>query len=252
MSAAYLDALKSVVRVMDAMETYTVSHSDLIAKYCRGIAEEMGLPDAGAIETAGYLHDVGMTVLPASILLKNGRYDKAEYEAMKSHAELGYAMVESITDPPGVASIIRYHHERWDGWGYPEGKREKDIPIGARILAVADTFNAKVSSRNYREGLPFDKALADVTAAAGVQFDPDVVAAFVRWWQKKRVACIEADTLEPCWEMKCCPAEIARTCPAFINRSGVCYWHSDVRCELHGDKCSTCIVNSEHAGRWKR
>jgi putative nucleotidyltransferase with HDIG domain len=251
MSRSYLDSLRAITSAMDAAQAYTVTHSSLIARYSRGIAEELGLAEASTIETAAYLHDVGMVALDEKVLFKNGRYEKNEYEDMKSHTEIGAALVASVIEPPGLADIIRHHHERWDGWGYPAGLKIDSIPLGARVVAVADTFNAKVSSRAYRAGLPFEKALADVKAASGAQFDPVAVDAFVRWWEKKEARQSPERSLEPCWEMTTCPAGISSTCPAFRAPAN-CWTVPDIKCALHGDVCENCIVKSEYQARTSR
>jgi hypothetical protein len=189
-----------------------------------------------------------MVLLPEHLLFKKGRYDKNEYEEMKRHVHIGEALVGPVVEPSGLARMIRHHHERWDGYGYPDGLKEDEIPAGARIVAVADMFNAQVSSRNYRTGLPFDNALEDLKAARGTQLDPAMVNAFVRWWQRKQSAQPAGNPLEPCWEMKMCPAPIALACPAYSHATP-CWLVKGTKCEMHGDKCPVCIVFTENLSR---
>lgn len=177
----YLDTLKTLVKTMDTRDPLTKEHSGQIAHYAGLIAEEMGLTDdeIKGIKTAGLLHDVGMCGLADQIINKPGKYTDYEYEIMKNHAQIGACMVEPIKQPIDLAPLIRGHHERYDGWGYPDGLRGKNIPLGARIIALVDSFNAKVEKRSYRDPLPLEKAINQIESASGTQFDPEVVKAFL-------------------------------------------------------------------------
>ncbi|OPZ75504.1 MAG: Cyclic di-GMP phosphodiesterase response regulator RpfG [Firmicutes bacterium ADurb.Bin456] len=252
-SRSYLAVLKTLVTAIDAREPYYVGHSGRIARYAGAIARELGLlQEAGNIELAGFLHDVGMISLGEDVYLKQGRFSESDYEAMKLHVDVGAKMVESLGLPGDIASCIRHHHERWDGWGYPSGLKGEEIPVGARIITVADVFNAKVSNRSYRPALDFDRGLADIKAAAGSQLDPLAVRAFLDLIKRKRVSAANREgSLEPCWEMKSCPKALAATCPAYHNGKN-CWQTGGVKCASHGDTCSNCFVYTEYRGRQNR
>lgn len=128
---------------------------------------------------AFYLHDVGKAGVPADVLLKRGPLSEAEWDVMRAHPEIGARLLEPIHELHGVISVVRSHHERWDGSGYPSGAKGEQIPLAARIFAVADSFDAMTSDRPYRRALPTDIALGEIEDGAGSQFDPEVVAAFM-------------------------------------------------------------------------
>jgi len=248
MSATYVEALKAIVTAMDAADPSSAGHSSRVARYSRDIALAMGLPDPGTIELAGLLHDIGMAALDESVLFKTGKYDHKELEEMKGHVEIGGALAEGVRDHRGLGAFIRHHHERWDGWGYPDGTRGASIPHGARVLAVADAFCAATSGRAYRPAATFGAAVEMLETGAGSQFDAAVVQAFLQWWSDKRKYAAEGKSLEPCWEMIACPPSIATSCPA--RRSSLnCWTVPGVRCSMHGASCDSCIVHTECLGR---
>lgn len=176
MSNSYLDTLKILVNAVDNLEATSVGHSELISRYSGIIAWELGLEkqEIKDILLAGYLHDVGMLGLSGEILFKEGKYTDLEHQTMKLHADVGAGIIESTTANETVASYIRHHHERWDGAGYPDGLRGEEIPLGARIIAAADMFNAKLAGRKNREPVTFERAINDLRAASGTQFDPKI------------------------------------------------------------------------------
>ena len=183
----YLDTLKTLVKTMDTRDPLTKEHSERIALYAGLIAGKMGLADdeIKGVKTAALLHDVGMCGIADQIINKPGKYTDYEYEIMKNHAQIGACMVEPIKQPVDLAPLIRGHHERYDGWGYPDGLRGKNIPLGARIIGLVDSFNAKVEKRSYRDPLPLEKAIEQIESASGTQFDPEVVKAFLKCDKKK-------------------------------------------------------------------
>lgn len=177
----YLGTLKILVESMDTRDPLTKEHSERIAHYASLVAKELGLADdeIEGIKMAALLHDVGMCGIADQILHKPGKFTDYEYETMKNHAQIGATLAEPIKHPIDLAPLIRGHHERYDGWGYPDGLRGNDIPLGARILALADSFNAKIEKRAYRNPLPLDEAVKQIENASGTQFDPQVVKAFL-------------------------------------------------------------------------
>ena len=176
--------------------------------------------------------------LSGDILFKTGRYTDIEYETMKLHTEVGAAIVESTLSKKGVASYIRYHHERWDGYGYPSGLKGEEIPLGARIVAVADMFNAKITGRKYREPASFENAVADLRSAAGLQLDPDLVETLINWfWKKQSNPSIRYRSLGPCWEIHCCPQSISLDCSAYQKTELNCWEMEGTNCAAHGKTC---------------
>jgi hypothetical protein len=179
-AAAELEALEAAVEARDA---YTRHHMGRVAEYTEAIAMELGLSHAEVevAVTAGRIHDVGKINVPDAVLLKPGRLTPEEFETMKHHAARGEHIANSTRVLKHVARAVRAHHERYAGGGYPDGLRGDQIPLAARIVAVADTFDALTSNRVYRPMRSWEEAIAELQRAAGTQLDPTCVAAFVRW-----------------------------------------------------------------------
>ncbi len=168
--------------VLDRRDPSTYEHSQRVAEYCRLICEEMKLP-ADFTETvvlAARVHDLGKIAIPDNILFKPGKLTPQEWIVMRTHASEGADILAGIDSYVPSLAIIRHHHERWDGKGYPDGLAGEEIPLGARIVAVADTYDAMVSVRPYRRGLHTLTVLEEIERHAGDQFDPRVAATFVR------------------------------------------------------------------------
>jgi HD-GYP domain-containing protein (c-di-GMP phosphodiesterase class II) len=172
-------SLMSLVSAIEAKDTYTQQHSSRVTDYAIKIAKAMNCnhSDIQKLDTSAPLHDIGKIGINDSILNKPDRLTDEEYDQIKAHPLIG----ENIVMPLGLdneeLAIIRNHHERWDGRGYPDGLKEKDIPKLSRILAVADSFDAMNSSRAYRKALPFSICVEELEKNKGSQFDPDVVDA---------------------------------------------------------------------------
>ncbi|GIV19984.1 MAG: hypothetical protein KatS3mg023_1735 [Armatimonadota bacterium] len=180
--------LEAMVIAIDNKDHYTCRHSEEVTEYAHWIAEEMGLSEEQkhTLRLAGLVHDVGKIGIPDEILLKPGALDAAEYETMKQHAVLGAVMLSALPGMEQIAHIVRHHHERWDGRGYPDGVAGEQIPLLARILAVADAFSAMTTDRPYRKGMDLQSALAELQRQKGIQFDPLVVDAFLAAIEKHR------------------------------------------------------------------
>lgn len=251
LSASYLDMLRILVTAVDNLEPYSVAHSELIARYSGIISRELNLNTSSIQEVmlAGFLHDMGMLGLSGDILFKDGKYNDIEYQTMKLHSDVGASIIDATISNDNVVSYIRHHHERWDGYGYPGGLKGEQIPLGARIIAVADMFNAKLAGRKNREPVSFDKALADLKAAAGTQLDPQVTEALIHWFERKRWRAKVGQALGLCWEIKCCPQNIAQFCPAYQKYDVNCWEVKETKCEAHGSSCFTCMVYTEALGR---
>lgn len=187
--SVYLDTVRSLVGALEAKDPYTRGHSERVAEYARMLGHHIGLDARSTekLERAALLHDVGKLTMSAEVLTKPGRLDEVEMQSMRQHPDLGGRMVARIPPLRGLASSVRAHHERLDGSGYPLGLTADDIPMFARVLAVADAYDAMTSKRAYRGAMTHTEATRELQAGAGTQFDPVLVDAFI--------ACLE-DTSE--------------------------------------------------------
>ncbi len=177
-----MDAFRSLVASIQARDQYTESHSVRVTRLAVKTAEVMGC-SAGDIESvriSGMLHDIGKIAVPDNILLKPGRLTDEEYRVIRSHPLTGESIIKPILLFDSERIIIRHHHERWDGHGYPDGIAGKDIPLLSRILAVADAFDAMTNNRPYRRAMEVERAAAELEKNAGSQFDEDVLDGFFR------------------------------------------------------------------------
>ncbi len=174
--------IKSLVSTIDAKDEYTHNHSVKVTEYCIAMAESMGLAgtERKDIELAGILHDVGKIGVPESILLKKGKLTDEEFSQIKTHPAKGESIVKQVVELKDVALIVRAHHERYDGKGYPDGLAKHSIPLGARIMAVADSYDAMTSNRPYRQSLSHNTAVKEIVKNSGTQFDPEVVEHFLK------------------------------------------------------------------------
>ena len=177
----YLATIKSLALAIDAKDQYTHQHILRVQRYAVAIAVHMGLTGAEleGVNTGALLHDIGKLGVPEYVLLKPGRLTDEEFAKIKKHPEIGAAILDPVEFPWPVLPVVKYHHEKWDGTGYPEGLAGENIPRTARILAVADVYDALTSSRSYRTAWTHEKALAVIKKDAGTHFDPIVVDAFV-------------------------------------------------------------------------
>ncbi len=188
--ANQLVTIQTLAAAVDARDAYTRGHSDRVADYARRLAESLGLERelVERIHTIGTLHDVGKIAIPDAVLLKPGALDANERRIMESHSVRSEALIRNV---PALAKIlpgIRHHHERWDGKGYPDGLVREAIPLEARILALADTFDALTSDRPYRKGWSFGRALVEIKRCTGTQFDPALVPYFTALWETELTA----------------------------------------------------------------
>jgi putative nucleotidyltransferase with HDIG domain len=177
--AARFRAAASLAKAVDARDTYTGSHSTRVAELAAWIAAHLGL-DAEQVELArlaGSLHDLGKLAIPEEILRKPGPLTPPERLVLERHPQIGFRMLESLGVDP-VAEWVLRHHERWDGTGYPDGLAGSDIPLGARIIFIADAYDAMTSDRAYRGRLTPQAAVWELERCAGSQFDPEIVGVF--------------------------------------------------------------------------
>lgn len=179
---AYIQSILALARAIDARDTYTSHHSHRLMKWATSVAIQMGCSSA-EVEVIGWaalLHDIGKIGIPDHILHKPAELDRFEWQQMRRHAEIGADIVSHIKKLRSAIPFIRFHHEHYDGNGYPEGLRGDQIPMGARILSVVDAYGAMIDRRVYRPARPPCEAVRELNAQSGLQFDPDVVRAFLR------------------------------------------------------------------------
>jgi len=177
----HMETIRAFAAAIEARDQYTRWHSEKVAEYAQQICINMGLDEqtAGMAYLAGLLHDAGKIGVPESILIKPGRLIDAEFEVIKKHPEIGVNILRSMQNMKEILQVIRHHHERYDGSGYPDGLKGEDIPLLSRILAVADAFDAMTSDRSYRKAFSFDKVVQEIESNAGTQFDPQVAQSFL-------------------------------------------------------------------------
>ena len=171
----------SLAAAVEAKDAYTERHTHRVAETARHVGEKMGLSERAldALYRGGIIHDIGKIGVPDAVLLKPGPLDARELASMRMHPIIGESIVRPLRSGASLLPIIRHHHERFDGRGYPDGMRSREIPRLARIVSVCDAFDALVNDRPYRPRLPVDQALAVLIDGAGQQWDPEVVELFV-------------------------------------------------------------------------
>ena len=169
-----MQIVKTLSGAIDAKDTYTNGHSTRVAEYSRAIAKRAGFNEKqqNDIYMMGLLHDVGKIGIPESIINKPARLTDEEYNVIQNHPSMGARILSNITEFPKLATGARWHHERYDGKGYPDGIAGEDIPVEARMIAIADAYDAMSSRRSYRDVLPQDFIRGELVKGRGTQFDP--------------------------------------------------------------------------------
>ncbi|MFA5393186.1 MAG: HD domain-containing phosphohydrolase [Candidatus Ratteibacteria bacterium] len=175
-----LEVINALLMVIDIKDHYTMSHSLLVMDYAQSIAEKLKLPkkEQQTIRFAGFLHDTGKIAIPDAILQKPGPLSSEEYETIKTHPQEGAKIIGQITSLKDILPLVLYHHERMDGSGYPEGRKNDEIPLGSKILAVADTYSALISNRPYKSALSATES-ANILNSLGNILDPFLIKIFL-------------------------------------------------------------------------
>lgn len=181
-------SIKTLLSALRCKDEYTWGHSLRVAYFCVSVGKEMGLTPAEIyeLEVSALFHDLGKIGVPDSVLRKPSRLTDEEFLEMKLHPTKSYLILEDFPIFKKMAINAKYHHERFDGRGYPDGLKGQNIPLFSRIILISDTFDAMTSTRPYRKGLPFEVAFAELREFAGTQFDPEIVEKFITCMTKEQ------------------------------------------------------------------
>lgn len=178
----FVNITKGLSKIIEAKDEYIKNHSARVGKYAAMIAKEIGFSDEEVefIKIAGYLHDIGKVGVKDSILNKPGSLTEEEYKYIKKHPLISANILSEIKEYSSIVNFIQYHHEKFNGKGYPEGLKGEDIPLGARILAIADAYDDLLSNRPYHKSCTEEEAITELINSKGKEFDPKIVDIFVR------------------------------------------------------------------------
>jgi HD-GYP domain-containing protein (c-di-GMP phosphodiesterase class II) len=180
-------AARTILKALDCKDSYTFGHSMRVAYFSLVTGQEAGLSaeEMYELELSAIFHDIGKIGTPDLVLNKPSRLSEEEFQVMKAHPELSYEILKEFPYFEKIAMNARFHHERYDGKGYPLGLKGEDIPLASRIILIADTFDAMTSTRSYRKGLPYQVAFDELIQFSGTQFDPHMVQLFIEGMKKE-------------------------------------------------------------------
>lgn len=173
----YHDIIESLVTALEAKDLYTKGHSERVAFMTSELSKKLGIKgnELENIHMAAHLHDIGKIGVPDDVLNKKGKLALHEWEYIKLHPKIGFNILSKSNRLKHISRMVLYHHERWDGKGYPEGLSKMDIPLGARIIAVCDSIDAMTSTRPYREAMRFEACIKELVLNKGLMFDPWII-----------------------------------------------------------------------------
>lgn len=180
-------AARTILKALDAKDSYTFGHSMRVAYFSlvTGTEAQLSKEDMYELELSAIFHDIGKIGTPDAVLNKPSRLSEEEFQVMKKHPEKSWEILQDYPGFEKIASNARFHHERFDGKGYPLSLKGEEIPMAARIILIADTFDAMTSTRSYRKGLPYEVAFEELVQFSGTQFDPNLVKLFIEGMRKE-------------------------------------------------------------------
>jgi HD-GYP domain-containing protein (c-di-GMP phosphodiesterase class II) len=186
----YIGMLRAMAKTLESRDKFARGHDQRVAEYAGACAAYIGMPEdeASNVQLAAQVQNLGNIAVPDEILEKTGKLTEEDYERLKKHVETGAEILNQVQALRGAVPLVLHHHERYDGKGYPKGLKGKDIPLGARILSVADAFDAMTSEQKHRQALSRSEAVDELKAGAGTQFDPEIVEAFVEMLNSRQEA----------------------------------------------------------------
>jgi putative nucleotidyltransferase with HDIG domain len=189
MRIAYMQSTDALINAVDAKDPFAKEHSHNVSRMAVEIARQLNLPatEIEVIRYAGLLHDIGKIGIQQEILTKTGKLTDREYEVLKRHPVLGCTILKDVKFLEKEIPIILHHHERFDGAGYPHGLKQREIPLGARILSVADSFDAMTAGRSYKKKIDRAVAVQEIRNNSGTQFSPEIVEAFLTLVELKKI-----------------------------------------------------------------
>ena len=194
------ELILTLAKSIDSRDNYTANHSENVAKYALDISKEMRLSKEQCenVYIGGLLHDIGKIGIPESILSKPAKLSASEFDQIKQHPELGYEIVKYISSfkNSGIIDMVLYHHERYDGKGYPNGLKGEQIPLAARIISIADSFDAMISKRVYKNEMDLEYAMSEIENNKGTQFDPKIADVFLKLLQEQSDSIVQYNSLE--------------------------------------------------------
>lgn len=196
------DLIICIISALEARDPYTSHHSSRVAEMTEKICEllEIGEEEKEVYHIAAHLHDIGKIGIRDNVLLKEGKLNDEEWKIMKSHSEQGYNILMNARSFEVVADVVRSHHERYDGKGYPDGLKEENIPLGARIIAIADSIDAMISDRPYRKGMSTSICKEQIIKNMGIMYDPIITKKVIDHWDE--VIKSREDETNSCMDIK--------------------------------------------------
>ena len=182
----YHDIIKSMVAALEAKDLYTSGHSTRVADMAYNLGKVLGMTEEELkfIHIAGDLHDIGKIGVPDNVLNKPGKLESDEWELMKKHCDIGYNILSKASTFKDISQIVLYHHERWDGKGYPKGLKEEEIPFASRILAICDSIDAMKSDRPYRKSISDEICKHEISKNQGIMYDSKIAECMLENWDK--------------------------------------------------------------------
>ena len=175
------ETITAIINTLHEKNKREEQHSHRVSELCRSMGEAIGLPEHEVKEltSVGLLHDIGEIAIDENVLNKLGKLTDDEWKEIKRHPEIGYRILKAVNDMSDMANYVLYHHERWDGKGYPKNLKGEEIPFVSRIITITDAYDAMTSERSYRSALPDEVVIKELRTNAGIQFDPELVGIFI-------------------------------------------------------------------------